>query len=357
MRFNRNKRLGSVAVFLCFLMLPLLGLLALSVDYGFLLYVRTDLQRSADQAALAGVRDLIPDAYGNQDLEKAKATIRDYIAKNLGDEFQVLETDIEFGKINNSKIYNSVEFLETGLYDTVRISIRNDSFANHSISLYFARLFDKDDSDVSVTSTAILQPARYLGPGTAILPIAVELDTWNSIEQGEAISVYGDGRIENEFGSVIPGNWGTVDIGTSGNSTADLKRQIEVGINESDLASLNQQNRTPSPDRIDSQQPMTVNADTGFSAGIKNSVILVEGQTRLMPIYDTVYGNGGNNVEFRIVGWAVVQIVDSRWNGSQNTYVQVRKSFRYDGHLEPVRDLSDTTNVIEGAFTSPVLVE
>lgn len=357
MSFKRKKRLGSVAVFLCFLMLPLLALLALSVDYGFLLYVRADLQRSADQAALAGVRDLLPDAYGNQDLQKAKATIREYIARNLGDEFQVLETDIEFGKYDPEKIYTSVEFLETGLYDTVRISIRNDEFANNSISLYFARLFDKDNSDVSVTSTAILQPARYLGPGTAILPIAVELDTWNGIEQGDAISVYGDGRIEDEFGTQIPGNWGTVDIGTSGNSANDLKRQIEVGLSENDLASLHQENRTPSPDRIDSQLPMEVNADSGFSSGIKNAINNVEGETRLMPIYDSVSGNGGNNVEFGIVGWAVVQIVDSSWNGSQNTYVQVRKSFRYDGHLEPIRDLTDTTNIIEGAFTSPVLAE
>ena len=276
-------RKGAVAVFLCFLMLPLLALLALSVDYGFLLYVRTDLQRTADQAAIAGIRDILPDAYGNQDFAQARTTIRDYVAKNLGDGFQVLDSDIEFGRFDKDEIYDSVVLQDSGIFDTVRISIRNDEFANNSISLYFARLFGSDESDISVTSTAILQPARYLGPGTAILPIAMEDDVWNALDRGDAASIYGDGRIENELGDPIPGNWGTVDIGASSNSAADLNRQIEEGLSQSDLDTLYQQKVIDQPEYIDSQIEITVNGDTGFSAGIKSAIQEIEGKLAWSP--------------------------------------------------------------------------
>ena len=163
-------RKGVVLLLICFLLVPLLTLLAFAVDYGFLLQVRTDLQRSADQAALAAVRDLLPDENGNQDRDKVRKTLRDYAQSNLTDGFSIRDADIEIGRYNRSTVYKSLELLATGKPDTVRVTVRRDSMANSSVALYFARIFDRDQADVAVSSAAVLQSARYLGPGTPSSP-------------------------------------------------------------------------------------------------------------------------------------------------------------------------------------------
>jgi len=354
-----NKKLnrdGSVAVMLAILILPLLALTALAVDYGFLLYVKTDLQRSADQAAIAGVRDLVPDHFGNQDLVAVKASIRDYLEKNLGG-FVIDDDDIEIGRYNPDTIYSSPELLNDGVLDTVRITLRRDDLTNSSVSLYFARLFDKESSDVMVTSCAVLQRARFLEPGTSILPITIDLTAWNHLGFGDTVSIYGDGRLEDPTGNSIPGNWGTVDIGARSNSTNDLAEQIENGLRQEDLDSLHSQGAIPDPSHIDSQQEvLTLNGDTGFSSGMKNAIIPAHGTRKLMPIYSETAGQGGN-LTFDIVGWGIVEIVDSGWNGNTNSYVEVRKTYTYEGNMTPANDLSDESVMIDAVFTSPVLIQ
>ncbi len=357
MRIHTPKRSGSIGVLICFLMLPLLALVALSVDYGFLLYVRTDLQRVSDQVAIAAVRDLIPDENGNQDLEAVRATIRRYVAMNMGNDFSILDSDIEIGRYDPDNIYNSVDLLNDGIFDTVRITLRRDDLANNSVSLYFARIFDREESDLAATSAAVLQRARYLGPGTGVLPVTMDEDIWNSLEMGDIASIYGDGRIEDDFGEPIPGNWGTVDIGPTTNSTNDLRDQVLNGLSQYDLDSLQRQGAIPDSSSIDSQQvPVTLNGDTGFSAGIKNAISVIHGNKKLIPIYRSASGHGGN-LTMDIVGWGAVEVVDSYWQGSQQSYLKVQKAYMYDGSLIPSNDLSDLSVTIEGVFTSPVLVQ
>jgi hypothetical protein len=89
---------------------------------------------------------------------------------------------------------------------------------------------------------------------------------------------------------------------------------------------------------------------------MKQSLQQVVGQTKLIPIYDSVSGGGGG-VEFHVVGWAVAILSDVHFHGANNTYVEIKKSFTYDGLLRPTRDLSISDGVIDGAYTSPVLVE
>lgn len=356
MKSLRKQRNGAVAVLMCVLMLPLLALLAFSIDYGFLLFLRTDLQRVADQAALAAARDLTPDPYGNQDLQKVRNTVREYVASNLGENFVVQDSDIEIGRYNPNKIYSSVQLLDTGILDTIRVRLHRDDVGNSSVSLYFARLFGDNQSDVSAYSTAVLQRARFMPPGAEILPIALEQKSWNKLEYGDTASVYGDGRILDASGSQIPGNWGTVDIGPNGNSTTQLSDQIRYGLTQDDLDSLYQQGVIPTPSFIDASAQINPNGDTGLSAGLKHAIADAHGKTKVAPIYKKTIAHGGNLI-FEIVAWVTVEVVDSGWNGAKNSFVMVRKAYTYDKYLLPVNDLSDTTNTIEGAYTSPVLIQ
>ena len=353
---RQNQRRGNVVVLICLLLPALFGFVALSVDYGFLLYVRTNLQRTADQAVLAAVRDLEPSSDGSQDLDKVRATIREYVALNAGDGFSILDSDITIGRFNPSTVYTDFEILNDGIFDTVSVTVRRDDLANSSVSLYFARIFGNDQADVSVTATAVMQKAKLLADGSDILPIAVSLSAWNSQALNAKWSIYGDGHMEDALGNAIPGNWGTLDVGSSNNSASALVDQIENGLRQQDLDYLHSHGTIQDNMHIDSQIAMTLNGDTGFSAGIKDSIRGAHGTNKLMPIFDTFSGQGGN-FDFHIIGWGVIQVVESKWQGGHNSSVSVKKSYMYDGDLRPHNDLSNTGDIIDRAFTTPILVK
>ena len=346
-----------MAVFLCVILVPLLGVVALGLDFGYLMYLQASMQRVADQAALAGVRDLVPNPDGSQDVEAVKATVQEYILMNTSDRFQIDENDIEVGRFDPGTIYQSVDLLQTGIFDTVRIRFRRDGNTNPSVSLFLARLFGYDLANVSVISAAVLQKAQFMPEGSDILPIAIPVDTWNLAQQNVPWTIYGDGQIYDEYGNQLNGNWGTVDIGSASNSNSDIKDQILNGLRQSDLDMLYQYNLISTTDHIDSQDPMWVNGDTGLSAGMKSSVQEVHGHTKLIPIYDVTNQAGGGQLDIHIINWGVVQVVDSVWNGGQNSSITVKKSYRFDGDLRANPDLSDLVNIIDAAYTSPVLVQ
>lgn len=353
-----SKRRGAIGVAAAVVIPVLIAMLAFAVDCGFLLKSRADLQRSADAAALAAVRDLVPDSFGNQDLDAVRARVREYAANNLPelDGFDVLDADIEIGRYEPSTIYSNLTLLDSGIYDTVRVTLRRDGSANDPVTLFFGGIFGILDSDVRATGTAVLQKGQALEPGAGVLPFSIPQSLWTTLNPGERWNVYGDGRIRNEAGTTLPGNWGTLNLGTSANSTATLSDQVLNGLQQVHLDALYSEGRIPNSGYIDNSQPFYANGDQGLSGGMKHSLQAIEGQTRLVPIYDVVY-NHGSNLEFHIVDWAVAVVVDSRFNGANNTYVTLEKSYTYDAHLRPSSNLGLTDDVIEGAYTSPALVE
>lgn len=353
-----EPRRGTIAILAAILMIPLLGVVAFAVDYAYLLKKRTELQRTADAAVLAAVRDLLPDPTGYQDYDKVRATVRTYVAANVEEDgFTVLDSDIEIGRYDPALIYSNISILDTGIADTVRVKLRYDAAANSSVSLYFAKALGIDNAGVTATSTAVLQKATQLYPGADVLPFAIHEDLWGSRSAGDEWSIYGDGRVEDEYGTTIPGNWGTVDIGDRNNSTEDINDQILTGLRQEDLDALYNDQRIPTNTHIDSTNPWLSQADTGLSSGIKHSVQQVHGLTRIVPIYDYVSG-AGDNTDFRVVRWGVVTVVNSEWKGTNNTYVTIKKSYTYNNEtLRPQSDLSNATNVIDGAYTKPALVQ
>jgi hypothetical protein len=339
-------------------MIILLGMAAFALDYGFLLKVRTDLQRAADATALAALQDLTPESDGTQNLPAVSATIRSYAVENTNRSFEVLDSDIQIGRFDPSTIYSNVKILDSGVFDTVRVTLRRDHQANSAVSLFFAPVLGIRDSGVTATATAVLQRATTLRPGDAVIPISIPLEVWKERRQGDTWSVYGDGRITDSSGAEAPGNWGTVDIGSTNNSTSDIRNQVVDGLHQSHLDHLVADGRLSTDSYIDSTVPLWVNADTGISSGMKDAIRSVHGEKRIMPIYDRLNGDSaGNNLEFRIVKWGTVTVVDSQWHGNKNTVLLIEKSYTYDGHLRPQNDLSNTIDTVEGAFTSPVLIE
>jgi Flp pilus assembly protein TadG len=356
---SHRPRRGAIAVLTAVMMIMLVGMVAFAVDYGYLVKVRTDMQRAADAAALAAARDLIPSPYGDQYFGTARATALSYTRQNLNDAtFGIAESDIEFGRFDPATIYSQVTLLPTGIADTVRVTLRRDGATNPLVPLFFACVLGTRTSSVEASATAVLQKAQIMEPGADVLPFATPVTLWNSISPGQAWSAYGDGRLTDASGHVVPGNWGTLDIGPIDNATSALCEQILNGLHQSDLDALYADHRISSSSGLDSSEPAWMNGDPGLSVGIKSAINAILGQRRLIPLYDQLGGPlTGSNVEFRVVGWGVVRVIGAEWRGEVNSRVIVQKCYGYMGELRPAGSLSSDSGYVQGVYTSPVLVQ
>jgi len=355
---EKQDRRGAAAPLIAVLMVPILGMVAFGVDYGYLLTVRSDLQRTADAAALAGAQDLVKTPYTALNVLAARYAVREYVRANLGEGFTVRDSDIEIGKYNPETIYTELSLLDQQPYDTIRVTLRRDGSANSPVSLQFAPVIGVNSANVDVTSTAIIQKSDHLGSGADVLPFAVPAAEWNQMENGDTWYIYGDGKVIDGLGDDVPGNWGTVDIGSESNSTSDIRDQILNGLRQEDIDALYEDGRISSNAEIIVAEPIWLNADTGLSTGMKSAVEAIHGQKRIIPIYDELGGKlNGNNLEFRIVSWGVVKVLDSQWGGANSSYVKVEKRDAYVGSLKPQVNLENSSGLVEGAYTAPALVE
>lgn len=362
-RRNQSRR-GAVAVLVAVLIIPLLAMVALAIDYGYLLKIRTDLRNANDAAALAGALELTPAPDGTQDYDAVRAKVRNYVAMHFGGQFTVNDSDIEIGKYDATTVYDSVDLLwddpttgEDGYADTVRVTLRRDETANGPVGVFFGKSLGIGGSSMSTRSTAIIRRALGLTEGAMILPFVVPYDEFKDAPDGSIWNIYGDGRLEDFEGNQVPGNWGTVDIGLTNNSTADLRDQIENGLRQKDIDALYDDGRIANDKYIGGREEFWANADPGLSGGIKHALATRVGESGLVPLIDNIAGKGGNNVEYHVVGWGAVELVDYKIAGSKKSYVKIEKAPFYYSDLYPNNDLSDSENIIEGAFTYPALIE
>jgi hypothetical protein len=139
-------------------------------------------------------------------------------------------------------------------------------------------------------------------------------DSWCYNPETKTVTAGADGVKEvNLFpqGTGSPGNRGTVDIGSSNNSTADLARQIVSGISPADLAHLGGSIQFTNGE-------LHLNGDTGISAGVKDELASIIGKPRIIPIFSSVTGNG-NNADYTIVKFVGVRILDVKLTGSMSS--------------------------------------
>ncbi len=159
-----------------------------------------------------------------------------------------------------------------------------------------------------------------------LLPFALDLQTWQGLFSGTISDQY---RFNATDGTVLsgtdgigevnlypqgtgsPGNRGTVDIGGANNSTNDIARQIIHGISCQDLVDLGK------PLTLQCDAGLTLNGDTGISAGVKDELSSIIGQKRIIPIFSSVSGNG-NNATYSIVRWVGVRILSVKLTGKMS---------------------------------------
>jgi Flp pilus assembly protein TadG len=347
-RLLRRARRGNVIVLTAFLMIGMMGMIAFAVDLGYLYNTRTEMQRAADASAIAGCWELIDQdaASGTSNAavltDNARASARSFVAYNQVTQAsaQLTNEDIRVGYIadptNPSSPFLTVGY--TGSPNAVQIRLRRTTQQNGAVPLFFGPVLGAGPKNMESYATAayLAGTSGFKSPGDGsnlgILPYALDEGTWNAMLAGggsdnyrhtdgsDAVTTGPDGiREVNLFpqGTGSPGNRGTVDIGSANNSTSDIARQIVHGISPTDMGQM-----PNSKLEFNSEGKLYLTGDTGISAGIKDELGSIVGDTRMIPLFSNVTGNG-NNASYTIVKFVGIRVMNVKLTGN-NKQVMVQ---------------------------------
>ncbi len=344
------RRKGAAIILAVFLLGVLVSMLALAIDIGYIAASKAEARRTTDAAALAGCWQIFESSVNNAgdtlSAEQAIEAANNIAALNyvcngsptvtsLGQ-----DADISLGYLDSLDENAPLLTSSSNPYRAVRVRLRKTEEMNGQVPLFFARIFGQTGRNLTVESTAAMasQVRGFNTPSGGsdaidILPFAIDIQTWNNMLAGGGTDSYeydaSSGEVRNGSdgirevnlypqGTGSPGNRGTVDIGDANNSTSDIARQIVYGISPADFAALGK------PLMLDSSGTITLNGDTGISAGVKDELASIIGQTRIIPVFSSVSGNG-NNAQFTIVQWVGIRVLAVKLTGSMNSkYLRVQ---------------------------------
>lgn len=346
-RSKDQSRRGSAVALTAVSMTMISGFAALAIDVGMLYNVRAEMQRTADASALAGASKLLDRdrLAGNPNMSAeialASTEAANYAASNRIQNLSpsLLSSDVVIGYLADPQ--SRIESINVHLPDlanTCQVRVRRDSSANGPVTLLFARIFGLESADISVQAAATYKDGvtgYKVTPKTGnadLLPLALHVDAWNNLmahigsssdrytynETTGSVQQGADGIFELNLypgsgtGQLPPGNFGTVDIGSPNNSTADLSRQIRYGVNAEDLSYFGGELR------LGADGTLQLNGDTGLSAGIKDDLAAIKGLPRAIPLFNRVTGNGNNSM-FTIVGFAGIRIMNVKLTAAMSS--------------------------------------
>lgn len=396
-----TDRRGGVLVLAAVMMVVLMAVVAFAVDLGYIASTKAELQSASDGAALASATELI-DGLGASPVKSqsqmqiaAKSAAVTVAQQNGNGDLSATYLDpnqhLRFGTTTwNAETKKWDKTWGATPANIVEVVAHRDqagsSQGSQSLNLFFAPIMGTKSANLSTNAVAGILPGSgfKIAPGSTTtfgaLPIACDETSWNALLAGTGSDLYShnsnNGVVSNGSDGVKelniypdpnanlpPGNRGTVDLGNPNNSTADLKRQILEGLNESDLAFF--PNHTIRTDT----GPVILNGDTGISAGIKANLDAIKGQPRLMPIF-TIVGtqqqatngstnsssNGhratGNNVYYRVVKFVGVRIMFVELTGNNKRVIIQPATFSHSAVIP-----SKSAVITDSYFTKPHLIE
>lgn len=161
LRQFRNDRSGVVALLFALCLVPFLGLVALSVDYGYALMVRTQLNNAADAAALAAITGskayvLAHSDASTDEVKTAGETAGCQAFKaNAGDKYKLL---------TNTTGANSCPSIDMDTSGTnlLTMTITANVTYTAKFDTYFMGIFNYNSLNVSSTSSSSLTMASYV---------------------------------------------------------------------------------------------------------------------------------------------------------------------------------------------------
>ena len=361
---KHSTRKGAVTVLVAVLMVVLLGCAAMAVDIGHLYVARTELQRAADAAALAGALALgrtSDDApYGDyyRDSEDIYSQAEKYALANkvVGHGVVVNRaSDIKIGYLQYPRdLSASLQVVPLDACNAVQVIARRDSTSpDGRVRLFFAPIWGINSSNVSASAVAVLDDRFYgfapqVGIPNCVMPLAVDEARWNDeVVNGNGQDGY---SYDNATGNIVvspdgdpeiklfpeqlgpsednendgAGNFGILHVGAGSLGTSTIVEQITNGITGDDLIDMTGEPMIKFYSQ-DSGQPLVYNAvsydilgDPGVKVGMENALEAKIGQVVGFFLYSNVAQTGSNTI-FDVVGMRFGRVMAVDFSGSVNS--------------------------------------
>jgi len=369
-----RPRRGNVVPIVAILAVFLVGMVAFAIDTGYVAGTRTQLQRAADSGALAGCEKLV--TYPGQPVPEPAARAETKKFAQANENLTIRDADIRLlrydpGAPAGSRVSTTYSSLNPP--NAVELIMRRDDLANGKLPLFFAPVLGQRTADVRAKATAYIMPAKGILPGAPLLPYAVQMDYYfaatgqtrtgvdgKTIGTQDNWTVRSDGTVTAgaDGGQEIvlfsdtnnkPGNFGSLDIGSSSNGTQELDRQILYGPTVQDFQNSDFRDRVAPDGAL--YVPFLATGDSGLTTSVKAKFEAIEGQSRLVPLYDTVL-MPGDNAQYHVIAYAVVTIVQVDFTGNP------KKLWVQPARLASNKVVaSDLSNVVSyGVYSPPRLV-
>ena len=367
------------------LLVMLIGMVSFAIDVGYVAAARTEMQDTADSGAHAGLSKLYASFSPTPNYTNAKAEVNRFVGGSAGNVpgLAVADADIQFGYFDPAGVVGSrfTTTLGNNQPNAVRVTLRKDGTTNPKLALFFAPVLGKADNAVQARATAWVPPGLGVLANAELIPYAAQVDyfyaaagmTPRASNSSGFVSVSTGSFSDNWaigapntmptpghdgvkelvlFGSTqtAPGNFGSLDLGTSSNGTPELARQLRYGPNASDFNIMKTAGKLAADGSL--QSPVAMTGDTGISNGTKDDWAAIVGQNKIIPLYDTVGGNG-NNASYHIVGFAGVRIVAVDMTGNPKQ-VWVQPTQFYSSKV--TASLSGSGQSMIGVHAPPKLV-
>ena len=144
-----SGRRGTVLVLTTVLMVVLVGMLAFAIDLGYIVHVRTALQRTADASALAAA-ELLPDQSEVTSVARAVAAENGWSTQ--GDDLDPMTVETGFWHRDTATFTSPPPSGRPA--NSVRVTLRRTEATRNPLHLFFARVLGDALADVTASATA-----------------------------------------------------------------------------------------------------------------------------------------------------------------------------------------------------------
>jgi Flp pilus assembly protein TadG len=396
MRQPREVRRGAMAPLTAVLLIVFLAAAAFAIDMGYIVTVRNEMQNAADAASLAGASQLrvVPSPGGLNEMSRALAAVaaarveaKKFCALNRGGgaPLQLRDEDIVVGHLaSGSQAELTPWTADQPFPNAVRVTVRRDDLANGPLRLFFAPVIGNPTWKGNVNATAGIDSGRYIitgfqttpgGPNPQLLPLAVHVESWNAfMKTGKSP----DGQVHDDFtaatptstvkppGNVVrskdgvaeltgvypddtqPGNFGLMNLRYTNpeNNTPQFSKWFLHGPTHEDMATFGVSGLRALP-----STPVTIKGGPGLKSSLVPDMNGIVGQSRILPLYTDVTGQGSNTY-YKVAGFVGVTIVSATGRGSN-----IEVGFQPMPVIDPTATLGTpgTTTVTEFVYpNSPI---
>jgi hypothetical protein len=344
------------------MMVVLLGCVALAVDVGHLYVARTELQRAADAAALAGALALGRGSEDSPTGDYYRSSEKVYSQSELYAQLNAVigkgvvidrNTDVRIGYLQFPRnLSTTLEIVPLDQSNAVQvIARRTSSNADGQVGLFFAPIWGINSAAVSASAIAVLDDRFYgyaPGEGGAAIPFSLDEDVWHDqIITGNGPDEYSydsqtgdvlvspDGTSEVKLfpeklndGGEAAGNFGILHIGPGEGAlgTSVIVDQIENGISGEDFVSMTGEplmrfyHQTSGEPIVYDTVSYDILGDPGLKVGMENAMQAKIGKTIGFFLHSSVSEQGANTI-FNVVGMRFGRVMKVELTGGDEAIV------------------------------------